>query len=96
MAHYGKYKEFENKQTAQDLCDSILTEIRKSPVEYNTEKYLDPLPDLLNGTDKHIVPLVKSYKNQIIEIIGQDAWDNAPYLQIDNPYYPILKLPSKK
>lgn len=94
MSHYGKYKEFENLEQAQILCDNILVEIRKMPENYNVEKYLDPLPDLLNGTSKHIVQLVKTFKNQIIEVIGENEWDNAPYLQEDNPYIPILTKPT--
>jgi len=79
MGH-GKYKVFNTKQEALDFQQLIADQIGNGdPYQSN------PLYD--KDLDQYAIQLVWNYETEIVAVIGQTAYDDAPELVNDGPFY---------
>lgn len=78
-----------------------LTSIQQQIQDQIGEVYLKRENWLVNNNDSSILAIwcVEAYKTQIINVIGQDAWDSAPIVPSNQPsdwFEPHLTADAKK
>tara|TARA_Y100000592_G_scaffold99525_1_gene175875 strand:- start:1871 stop:2137 length:267 start_codon:yes stop_codon:yes gene_type:complete len=75
-----------------------LTSIQQQIQDQIGEVYLKRENWLVNNNDPSLFAIwcVDAYKTQIVSVIGQDAWDNAPIVPTDKPSDWFKPKPDKK
>lgn len=80
---HGKYIAFNTKEEAltfqQQIADAINGGPEGDPYQSN------PLYD--KDLDQYAIQLVWNFESQIVSVIGQEAYDNAPTLVTGGPFY---------
>ena len=89
---HGKYKQFDDEESALVFQNEVAEAINGSP---DGDPYMStPLYDA--DLDKYAIKLVWNYENEIVSIIGQEAYDNAPVLVTGGPFYKPEEKPEKE
>lgn len=77
---HSKYKVFQTKQQALDFQQLIADEINNG-CPYQTR----PLYDY--SSDQYAIQLVWNFESEILKVISQQEWDEAPRLYNGGPFY---------
>jgi|TARA_B100000035_G_C20622282_1_gene388671 hypothetical protein len=84
MSNYGKYIAYANEALALEAIQKISKVINALPAGNDDDVYINALPS--SESEEFAVQLVEFWKQEIIQALGQEAWDNAPYLTQESPF----------
>ena len=84
MIEYGKYIAYANKALALEDIQKISDVINALPTGVEGSVYIDPLPS--SESEEFAVQLVEFWEQEIIQALGQEAWDNAQVLTEESPF----------